>query len=96
MLQWGGNLLFSLLIFVIMFDPTNKILHLKDVFFILLVGYNLIFFKPDFRFVPHIMVVASVILTAYIFAEMQQNNIDYEVLFSAFKSVSPLFMLLWV
>ncbi len=27
---------------------------------------------------------------------MQQNNIDYEVLFSAFKSVSPLFMLLWV
>jgi hypothetical protein len=52
-IQFGGNFLFFFLVLVIMLDPTNTVLHLKDVFFVLLVGYNIVFFKPDFRYLFH-------------------------------------------
>ncbi len=96
LVRGGGNALFSLLIFIIMFDPNNMILNLKNVVFVLLVGYNVIFFKPDFRYLFHFLLVISVVLLCYIFAEMQQNHVDMEALWDVFKGFSPLILLLWI
>ena len=95
-IQFGGNLLFFLLVLVIMLDPTNTVLHLKDVFFVLLVGYNIVFFKPDFRYLFHIGVIYFVIALCFIIAEIQRNNIVYEEVIAVCKSFSPLILLLWI
>lgn len=92
----GGNALFFLLILVIMLDPTNSVLHLKDIVFVLTVGYNIVFFKPDWRFLPHIAVIYAVIFLCYVFSEMQMNVIDDDALLGTFKGYAPLFLLLWV
>ena len=89
-IQWGGNFLFSLLIFIIMFDPNNMILNMKNLFFVLFVAYNIVFFRPDVRYLPHLVIVVSVVLLGYIFAEIQQNRVDLEVLADVLKGFSPL------
>ncbi len=94
--QAGGDFLFFLLILVVMLDPTNTVLHLKDVVFILLVGYNCAFFKPDFTYLPHILTVYGVVFLCSIFGEMQGSNIDEEMLSGIIKGFSPLVLLLWV
>ncbi len=96
LIQQGGNFLFSLLIFAIVFDPTNTILHLKDVFFVLLVMYNIAFFKPNLTYLVHICVIFAVVFTCYVFAEMQQNLLTFEDLFAVFKSFAPLILLFWI
>lgn len=93
--QRGGNILFFMLIFVIMLDPTNTVLHLKDVFFVLLVGYNCLFFKPDFSYLPHILVIYGVICLGYVFSEMQMNELDPDMFMGIVKGFSPLVLLLW-
>ena len=95
-IQWGGNFLFSLLAFVIIFDPTSTILHLKDVFFVLLVAYNIFFFKPNLKYIPHLLIFVSVPLLCYVFAEMQGNVVDQEKFVAVLKSFAPLVMLLWI
>ncbi len=95
-IQQGGNFLFSLLIFAIVFDPTNTILHLKDVFFVLLVMYNIVFFKPNLAYSIHIAVILAVVLLCYVFAEMYQNTFTMEGLLAVFKSFAPLVLLLWI
>ncbi len=95
-IQKGGNILFSFLIFAIIFDPTNTILHLKDVFFIFLFAYNLLFFKPNLTYLVHIGIIFSVVLLCAIFAEIQQNIFSYEGLFAVLKSFAPLTLLLWI
>lgn len=94
--KWCGNVLFTLLILVIMLDPTNTALHLKDIFFVALVAYNIAFYKPDLRYVPHLVLVFTMVILCYVFAEIQQNHIDYDELLAVFKSMSPLVLLLWI
>ena len=96
LIQLGGNVLFFLLILVIMLDPTNSVLHLKNVVFILLVGYNIIFFKPDFTYLPHILLIFGTLFLGYVLAEMQMNAVDMEVFGGVVKGFSPLILLLWI
>lgn len=91
-----GNLIFALFLLVLMLDPSNSVLQLKDKLFILFLGFNILFFRPDWRFLPHILGVFLVITLGYIFAEMQGTSIDYEYLNGVFKSMAPLTLLLWV
>lgn len=94
--QQIGNALFFLLILAIVLDPTNTVLHLKDVFFVLLVGYSAVVFKPDFKYVLHILLVLGAVLAAYVFGEMQGSIIDNDKFVAVLKAFSPLVMLLWV
>lgn len=96
LVKYTGDFLFALLIFVIMLDPTAKVLHLKDIIFVLLVAYNMAFRKPEVRYVPHLAAIFSAILICYVIAEMQKNTIDYDQLLAVFKSFAPLVMLLWI
>jgi len=81
---------------VITIDPTNTITHLKDVVFVLLVGYNIAVFKPDFRMIPQFLMLVSPIFIGYVFAEMQMNSMRTEELVAAFKSVAPFVLIFWV
>lgn len=94
--QKTGNALFFLLILTIMLDPTGTVLHLKDPLFVLLVGYNMVCFKPDWKFLPHICIVFAVVTIGYLMAEVQQNTVDGERLLGVYKSIAPLVLLLWV
>ena len=91
-----GNLLFALFLLVLMIDPSNGILHLKDKIFIILLGFNILAYRPDWRFLPLILSTYFVIFLGYILAEMQGIPIDYEYLNGVFKSMAPLILLLWV
>lgn len=94
-IQWGGNLLYSLLIFAIVFDPRNCVIHMKDPLFILLVGYNCAFFKPDVTYLPHIMVAYCMVFLSYVMGEMQGNVILLDDFLATVKSYAPLVLLLW-
>ena len=91
-----GNILFALFLLVLMIDPSNGILHLKDKIFIMFLGFNILAYRPDWRFLPFIFSTYFVIFLGYILAEMQGIPIDYESLNDTFKSMSPLILLLWV
>lgn len=94
--QAGGECLFSLLILVVVLDPTNTVLHLKDIVFVGLVGYNMVCFKPDVKYLPHILTVYAVVLAGAVLGEMQGTNVDEEMLIGTLKGFSPLVLLLWV
>lgn len=91
-----GSFLFFLLILVIMLDPTSTILHLKDKVFVVLVGYNILFFRPSFRFVPQLVAVMAMVATSYLIACLQGNIVNLEGLTDIAKAFSPLILLLWV
>ena len=96
--QWVrkcGNALYFLLIFVIMLDPTNTVLHLKDIVFVLLVGFNCLVYKPDFSYLPHILTVYAVVFACFVIGEMQGSHIDEEMLMGTVKGFAPMVLLLW-
>ncbi len=94
--QWGGNLLLFLFILVLMLDPTSTILHLKDKVFIVVVAYNIVFFRPSFRFFPHIMLVFAALTCSLVSGMLQGNGIIMDEALADYKAFSPLILLLWV
>ncbi|MCD7721023.1 MAG: hypothetical protein LUI09_02215 [Prevotellaceae bacterium] len=93
--QWGGNVLFTLFFLVLMLDPTGTVLSVKDKVFALLVAYNLFFFRPSFRFFPHIVIVYVAVTCSFISGQLQGNEMDMDLAFSIYKAFIPLILLLW-
>lgn len=91
-----GNALFIVFILVLTLDPTGAIFHLKNILFILLVGYNIVCFSPDFTKIPIILVSFSVVVLTWVFATMQEVNIDLDNVVALLKSLSPIILLLWI
>lgn len=94
--QQGGNILFSFLIFLFAADPTNTILHLKDMAFVLLMGYNVAFFKADYRKLIYFMVGCVGITLGWVFATMRGVVMDGDFVFSLYKAMAPLLLLPWI
>ncbi len=94
--QWGGNLLLTLFFLVLMLDPTATVLNVKDKFFILVVAYNLIFFRPSFRFFPHIIMVFAAVTCSFVLGQLQGNGVDMDHVLAVYKAFAPLILLLWV
>ncbi len=95
--QWGGNTLLFLFILVVMLDPTNTILGVKDKVFILLVAYCMVFYKPSLRFLPHLLFVFVSVACSFCLGHMQSGGaVDMEEVLSICKAFSPLILLLWV
>ena len=40
-IRMGGNFLLFILMFIVMLDPTNSVLHLKNLAFVALLGYSI-------------------------------------------------------
>ncbi len=93
--QWGGNVLFTLFFLALMLDPTSTILHIKDKLFVLVVAYNVVFFRPSFRFFPHILLVYVAVACGFITGEMQNGVADLDYILSVCKAFAPLLLLLW-
>lgn len=94
-LQNIGNALFYLLIFVIMLDPTNTILHKKDIVFIVVVAYNIFFFKPDWSKLPIILAMFCAVAVPWVLSVILGVKIEDEDVLAVFKSISPIILLLW-
>lgn len=90
-----GSLLFWLLIFVIMFDPTGTILHKKDVIFVLVVAFNMVCYKPDWSKIPWLLLLVCAITIPYIIAMMRMTILDENEVLAVYKSISPAILLLW-
>ena len=71
-----GNLFFWLLIFVILFDPTGTILHKKDLMFVLVVAFNILFYKPDWSKLPWILLLFCAITIPYLISCMRMTLVD--------------------
>lgn len=95
MIKWMGNTLYVLLIFVVLVDPTNTIFRVKDVLFVALVGFNMIFLRPDFRYVPLIVLPVMMVTAGFLMGEMQGNLMDNEMLLGTYKGFAMLVLLLW-
>ncbi|MDE7378377.1 MAG: ligase [Paraprevotella sp.] len=94
--QKGGNYLFAFLIFLFAIDPTNTIFHLKDVAFVLLMAYNVVFFKPDYRKFLYFAVGCLAITLGWLFATMRGMVTDGDFCFILYKSLAPLLLLPWI
>lgn len=91
-----GNALFMLFILILTLDPTGAILRMKDIFFVLLVGYNAVCFRLDYSKLPLIIAAFSVVIVAWVFATIQDVVIDLDGTMALLKSFAPMVLLLWV
>lgn len=91
-----GNYLFILLLFVFTIDPANVIFRVKDIVFILFVGYNIVCFRPDYSKLPYILVMLCAITVPLILGEAQMTNMKPDEVFAAYKAVAPMILLLWI
>ena len=94
--MWGGNILFFILLLVVMVDPSNSILHLKNPAFILLVTYNIVFLKPDFTFFPSILLTYAAVVCGLLSSQILGVPLDTDFTIGTLKGFSMLFLLLWV
>ncbi len=85
-----------LFILVLMLDPTSTILHIKDKVFIVVVAYNIVFFRPSFRYLPHIMLVFAAVTCSLVSGMLQGNGVDMDEALAVYKAFAPLILLLWV
>ena len=91
-----GNLFFWLLIFVILFDPTGTILHKKDLMFVLVVAFNILFYKPDWSKLPWILLLFCAITIPYLISCMRMTLVDETEVLAVYKAISPVLLLLWI
>ncbi len=91
-----GNFLFWIFIFVLMIDPTNSLLHKKDIVFCIVVAYNAMVYKPDFSKIPYIAIFLASVVIPYLVATMSSAPMDETEMLAVFKSVAPLLLLFWV
>lgn len=94
-IQMGGNILYFFFILILMLDPTNSVFHFKEIIMVLLVGYNLVFFKPVLTYVPQILAVLAAVAISFSVAELLENPIDYGYALGVLKTLSMLVLLLW-
>lgn len=92
----AGSILMGLFIFIVMIDPTNTMLHKKDIVFILVVVFNLIAYRPNVSKIPYIIILFCGVAIPWLMSQMRMNAYDESEVLGAFKSISPIILLLWI
>lgn len=90
-----GSILIGLFIFIVIIDPTNTILHKKDIAFILVVVFNLITYKPNVGKLPYIIILFCAIAIPWIMSTIRMIPNDETEVMGAFKSIAPILLLFW-
>ena len=67
-----ASFLFFLLLLAVMVDPTNVVFHLKDIAFIVLVMFNIVFYKPVLTYLPYIFLPYVALVLSYISSTYRQ------------------------
>ncbi len=95
LIKRAGNLLLSLYFLCLMLDPTNDVVGLKMPIFALVVVFNLVFYRPSLRFLPHLLLVYTAVGLAFVSGQMQGAQ-DMGECWEIVKGFIPLILLLWV
>ena len=93
-INWGGNILYMLLIFLFVADPTNTILGLKSAMFALLLLYSFVFFRPDWGNLKYFLIPVFVVLISWVFAVIQGEIVDISDVKAIIVAFAPLLLLL--
>lgn len=91
-----GNGLFALLIFLFLADPTNSIFHLKNIVFILLFSFNVVFYKADYAEARYFLYGVFVVSFSFVVANLRGTIIDLVELKAIYTSFVPLLLLPWI
>lgn len=94
-INWGGNILYMLLIFLFVADPTNTILGLKSAMFALLLLYSFVFFRPDWSNLKYFLIPVFAVLISWVFAVIQGEIVDISEVKAVIVAFAPLLLLLW-
>lgn len=94
--MWGGNVLLFIFLLVLMVDPSNKVLHLKGIAFMTFVAYNAVFLKPDFTFLPSLLMPFIAVVCGLLSSQILGVPIDADFAIATCKAFSTLILLLWV
>lgn len=79
-----------------MIDPTNTVFHAKDIVFVFFALFNVVFYKPNFSFLPIIVLPFIAIVASYISSQVYAVHMDYTFMFGQTKSFLFLVLLLWM
>lgn len=90
-----GNILFFIFILIVLIDPTNTILHKKDIVFVILVAYCMMFFKPNVKMLIPIFALFTAFCIPWIICEARATNYDTSMALARLKSLTPIVLLLW-
>jgi len=90
-----GTILMGLFLFIVMIDPTNTILHKKDIMFLLVVAYNVFAYKPKISNLPYIIIMFCAVAIPWVLSLMRMIPNDETEVLAAFKSISPVILFLW-
>ncbi len=96
LIQWGGNLLFGLLLFCFAADPANALFHLKDIAFVLLMGYNVVFLQAKWKRLVYFVIGLICIFIPWLIATARGEVLDEVFTFSLCKAMAPLCLLPWI
>lgn len=91
-----GNVLFFLFIFIVLIDPTNTVLHKKDISFLILTIYCLLSQKPNIKMLIPIFTMFTAFCIPWVLEEARCTNYDTDEALALLKSMSPIIILLWV
>lgn len=95
-IKWGGSAWFFAFFLLLLIDPTATIFDLKDLCFVGLLAYHLLFFKPDLSKLPLIFALAAAYLLPWIIAVICVRPIGYQETLGYFKALTPSLLLLYV
>lgn len=94
--QCVGNWLFVLLAFIFVADPTNTILGLKSIVFVILFAYNALLYKADvYKFKYFILPLVAMMLS-FLFAVIRGEVYDTSVIVGECTAFAPLMLLPWI
>lgn len=91
-----GNGLFFLLILLFLIDPTNSIFHLKNIVFILLFSFNVVFYKADFVKARYFFYAIFAVSISFVVANLRGTIIDLVELKGIYTAFVPLLLLPWI
>lgn len=95
-IDWGGNILFMLLVLTFVADPTNTILGVKNMVFAVLFLYSLVFFKADWSKLVYFLIPVGAVTLSWLIASMRGHIMDAEELKGVYTSFVPLLLLMWI
>lgn len=95
-IDWGGNILFMLLVLTFVADPTNTILGVKNMVFAVLFMYSLVFFKADWSKLVYFLIPVGAVTLSWLIASMRGHIMDAEELKGVYTSLVPLLLLMWI
>lgn len=95
-IDWGGNILFMLLVLTFVADPTNTILGVKNMVFAVLFLYSLVFFKVDWSKLVYFLIPVGAVTLSWLTASMRGHIMDAEELKGVYTSLVPLLLLMWI